>query len=292
VRGANVLMVWNTHHRNVTVHKFCQEFLSMTIGKDEDGNERVYAGDTNGFVWILDVGDADGVGSPGQTGTVSGTITDAGIDPSLGASYIEDETATFISGGLPGLAGLSGVAGLSAAFAGDDLGLAGVCVFFRAPGADPDDEWDSRLIYAATPTRLFVTPPLDVGTDLTGYDYMIGPIDFRAEFKPTNYGDDDMLKRDWRQIITYEPEDVTSTIRVQLIPDLQNSDDDEGNVVNEAGETGQGRTFDLNYSRGRQLRPVGRNLYNYEQIVITNFAPNQPVRILNHTIASAPHTSK
>jgi hypothetical protein len=291
-RGANVLMVWDTHLRNVTVHKFCQEFLSMTVGKDEDGNERVYVGDTNGFVWILDVGDADGVGSPGQTGTVSGTITFGGIDPALGASVIEDETATFIVGGLPGLAGLSGVPGLSAAFNGDDLGLAGVCVFFRARDAAPDDPWDSRLVYAATAERLFVTPPLDANTDITGYDYMIGPIDFRAEFKPTSYGDDDALKRNWRQIITYEPEDVTSTIRVQLVPDFQGEDDEEGSVVDAEGEVGAGRTFDLSYSRGRQLRPTGRRLYNYEQLIITNFAPNQPVRLLNHQMAVAPHTSK
>lgn len=291
-RGANVLMVWDTHLRNVTVHKFCQEFLSMTVGKDEDGNERVYVGDTNGFVWILDVGDADGVGSPGQTGTVSGTITFGGIDPALGASVIEDETATFIVGGLPGLAGLSGVPGLSAAFNGDDLGLAGVCVFFRARDAAPDDPWDSRLVYAATTERLFVTPPLDANTDITGYDYMIGPIDFRAEFKPTSYGDDDALKRNWRQIITYEPEDVTSTIRVQLVPDFQGEDDEEGSVVDAEGEVGAGRTFDLSYSRGRQLRPTGRRLYNYEQLIITNFAPNQPVRILQHLLAVDPHTSK
>lgn len=292
VRGANVLMVWDTHLRNVTVHKFCQEFLSMTVGKDTDGNQRVYVGDTNGFVWILDVGDADGVGSPGQTGTVRGTITAAGIDPALGASFIEDDTATFIDGGLPGLAGLSGVAGLSAAFAGDDLGLAGVCVFFRRSDAAPDDEWDSRLIYAATTERLFVTPPLDAGTNLVGYDYMIGPIDFRAEFKPSSYGDDDTLKRGWRQILTYEPEDVSSVVRVQIIPDFQNSDDDGEAVVDDDGETGNGRQFDLSYSRGRQVHPLGRRIYNYEQVILTNFAPNEPVRVLNHILGIDPHTSK
>jgi hypothetical protein len=291
-RGANMLMVWDTHLRNITVHFFCQEFLSLAVGKDTDGNERVYAGDANGFVWILDAGDADGVGTPGQTGTVTGTITAAGIDPALGAGYIEDSTATFISGGLPGLAGLSGVAGLSAAFSGDDLGLAGVCVFFRRSDADPDDPWTSRFVYAATPTRLFVTPPLPTGEDLVGYDYMVGPIDFRAEFKPTSYGDDDVLKRDWRQIVVHNPEDVSSVIRVELRPDFQLSDDEEGTIVNEAGETGEGRTFDMNFSRGRQVRPVGRRIFNFEQVIITNFAPNSPVRLLNHILATAAHTSK
>lgn len=291
-RGANLLMVWDTQLRNITVHKFCQEFLSMTVGKDADGNERVYAGDANGFVWILDVGAADGVGSPGVTGTVHGTFTSGGIDTDLGASFLEDSAASFITGGLPGLAGLSGVAGLSAAFPGDDLGLAGVCVFFRSADAGIDDPWESRFIYASTEKRLFITPPLPLNTDLTGYEYWIGPIDFRAEFKPTSYGDDDSLKRNWRQILTHVPEDVSSVLRVQIIPDFQFSDDEEGAVTNTAGETGGGREFDMNFERGRQTHPVGRSLYNFEQIILTNFATNQPITILNHYLGVDPHTSK
>lgn len=293
LRGANMLMVWDTHLRNITVHRFCQEFLSMEIGKDSDGNQRVYIGDSQGFVWILDIGHADGVGYPGQTGTVTGTITAAGIDPALGASYIEDSSASFLTGGLPGLAGLSGVAGLSAAFGGDDLGLAGVCVFFRAQGAALDAVWESRTIYAATQTRLYVTPPFtSANAGLDGYDYMIGPIDFRAEFKPTNFGDDDSLKRNWRQIVVHEPEEVSSEIRVELRPDFQLSDDEELSVVGEDGETGAGRVFNLNFAKGRQVQPVGRRLYDFEQVVITNFAPNSPVRLINHVMAAAPHTSK
>jgi hypothetical protein len=291
VRGANLLMVWDTQLRNVTVWKFCQEFLAMTVGKDSDGNERVYLGDTNGFVWLLDIGDSDGVGSPGQTGTTSGVITDAGID-SLGASFIEDTTASFIEGGLPALAGLSGVAGLSAAFAGDDLGLAGACVFYRASDAAPDDPWESRTIFAATQTKLYVTPSFTTDAPPQGYDYLIGAIDFRAEFKPTNFGDDDLLKRPWRQCIVHEPETVTSLVRVELIPDFQNSDDEEGSVVDAQGQIGQGRVFDMNFSKGRQLQPVGRQLYNFEQIVLTNFAPESPIRLLNHLMMVDAHTSK
>lgn len=291
-RGANLLMVWDTHLRNITVHEFCQEFLSMTVGKDTDGNERVYVGDTNGFVWILDVGDADGVGTPGRTGTVHGFFTSGGIDPVLGAGFLEDSAASFITGGLPGLAGLSGTPGLSAAFAGDDLGLAGVCVYFRPADSLPDEPWETRYVYASTEQRLFVTPPLPTGADLTGYEYWIGAIDFRAEFKPTSYGDDDTLKRNWRQIITHDPEVVTSLVRVEIRPDFQESDDEELTVVNEDGEVGAGRTFNMNFARGRQIRPVGRRIYNFEQVVITNFGTNQPVSILNHYLGVDPHTSK
>lgn len=264
----------------------------MTVGKDSDGNERVYLGDTNGFVWIFDIGDNDGVGRPGNTGTVRGTITDAGVDLTLGVSYIEDSTASFIEGGLPGLAGLSGVPGLSGAFDGADLGLAGVCVFYRARDAAPDDPWEQRVVFAATPTRLFVTPSFTTDAPPAGWDYMLAPIDFMAKFKPTNFGDDDTLKRSWRQVLVHEPEMVSSIVRVQLIPDFQESDDDEGSIVAPDGTTGSGHTFDLSYPRGRQVRPVPRRLYNFEQVVLSNFAPEQPVRILNHLLMVDPHTSK
>lgn len=289
-RGANLLLVWDTVLRNITLHKFCQEFLSLEVAKDSDGNERVYAGDANGFVWILDIGDSDGVGFPGATGTVVGTVSGNGIDPLTGASYIDDLSATFIDGGLPGLAGLSGEAGLSGAFGGDDLGLAGVCLYLRQPNAAPDDLWTVRTIFAATTTRLFITPALT--EDVTGWDYMIGAIDFRAEFKPTNFGTDDMLKRDWRQAITHEPENVSTELRVQLIPDFQNVDEDAGSLVDEDGLVGAGRTFDLSFSKGRQTRPVGRVIYNFEQVVLTNFAPESPVRLLNHLIMLQPRNSK
>ena len=292
VRGANLMMVWDTQLRNITVYTFCQEFLSMTIGKDSDGNERVVLGDANGFVWYFDIGGNDGVGTPGATGTVTGNVTAAGIDPALGASYIEDSTASFLEGGLPGLAGLSGVAGLSGAFDGSDLALAGVCVFYRRKDAAPDDPWSQRVVYAATATRLFVTPSFTDDAPTDEFEYMLGPIDFLAKFKPTNYGDDDVLKRNWRQALVYEPAAVTSIVRVQLIPDFQNSDDEEGSVVAPDGTVGQGHTFDLSYSRGRQVRPVGRNLYNFEQVVLSNFAPDQPVAILNHLLMLDPHTSK
>jgi hypothetical protein len=292
VRGANLMMVWDTQLQNITVYTFCQEFLSMTLGKDSDGNERVYLGDANGLVWTFDVGDNDGAGTPGATGTVRGNITAAGIDPALGASYIEDDTASFIEGGLPGLAGLSGVPGLSGAFDGTDLGLAGVCAFFRRRGADPDDAWDRRVVYAATPTRLFVTPAFTDDAPTDEFEYMLGPIDWLAKFKPTNFGDDDTLKRDWRQVIVHEPEMVTSIVRVQLVPDFQLSDDEEDTVVAPDGSTGQGRTFDMAFPKGRQVQPVGRRLYNFEQVILSNFAPEQPIRILNHLLMVDPHTSK
>jgi hypothetical protein len=292
VRGANLLMVWDSQLHNITVYKFCQEFLSMTVGKDSDGNQRVYLGDANGFVWLLDIGDSDGVGYPGATGTVQGTVTAAGIDPVFGVAFIEDDNASFIIGGLPGLAGLSGVAGLSAAFDGTDLGLAGVCIFWRSADAAVDDPWSSRVVFAATEKKLFVTPSFVNDAPAVGDEYMIGPIELLAEFKPTNYGDDDTLKRNWRHALTYVPEASRSVVRIRLLPDFQEEDEEEDVIVDPQGNIGQGFTVDLSFPKGRQTLPTGRKLYNYEQVVISQFAPEAPVRILNHVIMVAPHTSK
>src|SRR5690606_28228332 len=111
--------------------------------------------------------------------------------------YLKATTGGFITGGLPGLAGLSGVDGLSGAFGGDDLGVAGVCVFVRPADAAYDDPWTKRVVYAATDDTLYVTPPWGSEKPLSGYEFMLGPIELDLLFKPQNYGTDDILKRDW-----------------------------------------------------------------------------------------------
>lgn len=292
-RGANVMLVWDTSLDNITLFEFCQEFQSMVVAKDADGNQRVYLGDVNGFVWMFDVGDTDGVGFPNATGTVRGTVSEAGIE--LGASFLEDSDATFITGGLPQLAALSGVQGLTPAFGfspdeSGELGIAGVCIYTRAADAELDDPWVQRTVYAATETRLYVTPSWGAETPDEGYEYMLGPIEFAAVFKPTNFGTDDSQKRDWKQVLTFVPQAVSSQVRVELLPDFANVDDEELTVKDAEGEVGAGRTFDLSEQRGRIKRPVGRRVYNFMQIRMRNFAPDEPVEILNHALLSNPRT--
>jgi hypothetical protein len=285
-RGCNLMLVWDVKLRNVTLLEFCQEFQSMVVGKDSDGNERVYMGDTNGFVWIYDIGGNDGAGFPNATGTLRGTVTASGVDE-FGASFFDDETATFLAGGLPGLAGLSGVQGLSGAVDDGDLGLAGICVFWRAAGADPDVPWQQRVIFASTPTRIYVTPSW-VTAPTEGDEYMIGPIEFRAVFKIKNYGQDDDLKRQWSHILVHEPETVASELRVELRPDFDEEDPGEPFLLDAEGEPVAVRTFDLSFSRGRQTGPTGRELFNFLQVVMSNFAPEEPIRVLNHDIRVTP----
>lgn len=295
-RGCNLMIVWDTKLSNITILKFCQEFQSMVVGKDTDGNERVYMGDVNGFVWLFDIGTNDGVGVPNATGTVRGTVTSAGVEVGgSGASFMEDSAASFITGGLPELAGLSGTVGLSGAVADGDLGIAGACVWIRPPGAALDDPYQVRTIYAATPTKLFVTPNWDEDTPVEGSEYMLGPIEFKCVFKPNNYGTDDVLKRPWGQVLTYKPEVISSQVRVEILPDFSQIDEEELTVLNEIdGEivTGAGRIFDMSFPRGRQTRPIGREIFNYEAIRITNVAPDEPVSIINHVIRATPKISK
>jgi hypothetical protein len=292
-RGANLMLVWDVKLRNITLLEFCQEFMSMVVAKDTDGNERVYLGDTNGFVWIYDIGDNDGVGFPNSVGTVTGTITEAGIEESSGASFLDDATASFIEGGLPALAGLSGVVGLSGAVEEGTLGMAGACIFTRAATSGLDDPWQVRTVYAATKTRLYITPNWGANTPSVGDEYMIGAINFNALFKPKNYGTDDMQKRDWRHCVTHLPEAVATQLRVELLPDFLNSDPEELTIMaGDPPETGGGRIFDLSFSKGRQVAPVGRLIHNYQAVRISNFAPEQPIRLLNHSLMVTPRTSK
>lgn len=297
-RGCNLMLVWDVKLRNITLLKFCQQFLSMTVGKDAAGNERVYLGDANGFVWIYDVGSTDGVGVPNATGTVRGDVSFAGIDSATGASILDDDGASFIPGGIPGLADLSGIAGLSGALGGGDVGLAGVCVYSRRKGAAYDDPWTVRTIYAATEHRLYVTPQWgpDTPFDPTGeveFEYMIGAIELDLLFKPQNYATDDLSKRDWRQILVHEVEAAASRVRIDLLPDFSQIDPDADTVVDsETGETGEGRVFRMDYAKGRQVQPVGRRVHHFMALRMRNFAPEEPVRIINHLLGVTPRVSK
>jgi len=297
-RGCSLMLVWDVKLRNVTLLEFCQEFQSMAVAKDADGNERVYMGDTNGFVWIYDVGDTDGVGFPNATGTVRGDVTFAGLDTATGASVLDASSASFITGGVPGIADLSGIAGLSGSLGGEELGLAGSCVFFRRKNAGYEEPWKSRVIYAATSTRLYVTPQWGADTpfDSTGeaeYEFMIGAIELDLFFKPQNYGLDDTQKRDWRQIVIHEVEDFSSKVRIDLLRDFSSIDIDAETVVDPVTqETGQGRIFRMDSEKGRQIKPIGREVYNHMALRMRNFAPEEPVRIINHALCVTPRSSK
>lgn len=292
-RGCDVMVVWDVKLNNITLLEFCQQFLSMAVAKDADGNERVYLGDVDGFVWIFDIGHTDGVGVPNATGTVRGTVTGAGTDDIAGAAFLDDSAASFLEGGLPGAGSLSGVVGLSGAFSGfgGELGLAGVCLYTRAADAAYDDPWTVRKVFAATQHRLYLTPSWDADQPAVGDDYMLGAIEFDCLFKPQNYGTDDMTKRDWRQVIVHEVEEAASSVRVDLLPDFQLSDPEADTVVTD-GETGGGRTFLMDYSKGRQVRPVGRLVHSFMAVRIRNFAPEEPVRIINHLLAVEARDSK
>lgn len=271
-RGCNLMLVWDTKLGNITLLEFCQQFQSMVVAKDSEGNEVVYLGDTNGFVWVFDVGLTDGVGTPNATGTVRGTITDTAVDTLSGASYIEDSSASFIEGGLPLFPGLS-------ASTNEGLGLAGVCVYWRA---SPDDEWQQATVWASTPTRLYVTPSFTTLPTI-GSEYMLGPIAFECVFKPTEFGVPDGEFRNWRHVVIHDPEDRSAILEIEILQDFSQVDVEADTVTNPDGEISR-RTFDMSYPRGRQSRPIGRSIYSFLGFRMTNFAPEEPIRLLNHII--------
>ncbi len=284
-RGANLMVVWDVSLRNITLFEFCQEFVSIEVGKDADGNQRVYLGDASGFVWLFDIGTNDGVGYPNSTGTVSGTVTRAGVDDN-GASFFDDDNASFIIGGLPELAGgISGV-GLSGLDGDSQLGLAGVCLFFRE---NENDEWKRRQIFLSNGTRIWVTPSWGADQPDEGWEYMLGPIEFNASFKPTDYGTADFEKRPWRHAIEYDPQQVGTQLQVELLFDFESVDPVSGTQLEDGRKA---RVFDLSLSRGKQVEPVERTIDNFLQVKLRNFAPDQPVRLLNHYLMITPKVSR
>jgi len=120
---------------------------------------------------------------------------------------------------------------------------------------------------------------------------MLGPISFEALFKVTDFSTVDTKLKDWRQILVHEVEEFASELAVELRPDFQLSDPGDGTIVGPDGELG-GRRFVLDYSRGRQVQPVGRDVHSHMQIRFSNFAPEQPIRILNHALAVEPQAGK
>lgn len=172
------------------------------------------------------------------------------------------------------------------------MGLAGACVFTRPADSPLDTPWKHRTIFASNSTTLFVSPSWGEDQPAANAEYMIGPIEFLAEFKPRNYDTDDFQKRDWQQIVTHVPETIASKVRVELIPDLQNSDPEEGTVTDADGAVGKGREFSMDWTYGRQIAPVGRLIHNFQQVRLRNFAPEEPVQILNQTLRITPKTSR
>lgn len=284
-RGCNLMLCWNVKDRNITLFEFCQEFQSMALAKDEDGNQIVYLGDVNGFVWAFDVGFTDGIGTPGATGTLRGTLTGGGVDAETALSYAEDSSATFIQGGLLSLAdGISGViGGLTPALAGG-LGMAGACIAVRRSRSDP---WVTRTIWLSTENRIYVSPSWDsTYTPEAGWEYMLGAIFFEAVFKPQNYGTDDYTKRNWKQVLIHEPESINSELMVELLPDFSDVDQFEGDIIsNDAGDL-EGRTFLMDQKFGKQVRRIEKVVHTYLGVRMTNFAPEEPIRIINHAITT------
>lgn len=284
-RGANVMVCWDVSLRNITIFEFCQEFVSIEVAKDASGNQRVYLGDDSGFVWMFDIGTNDGVGYPNSTGTVRGTVTRAGVD-SLGASFFDDDTASFLVGGVPELAGGISGPGLSGLDGDSNLGLAGACVYVRANENDP---WKQRKVFVSNGTRVWVTPSWGADLPARGWQYMLGPIEFFVSFKPTNFGTSDFPKRSWRHAVEYVPQAVASQLQIELLTDFEESDPVSGQQIEEGRKA---RVFDMSHATGKQVEPVEREIHHYMQVRLRNFAPDEPIKLLNHILMQTPKLSR
>lgn len=278
-RGFDLVIVWDYKEQTIFLYEFCNQFLSMVLGKDTDGNQRIYMGDDKGFLWVADTGLTDGAGTPGDTGTLRGvtaTVPDT-------FSFTDPE-ATFLEGGIPVLGDFSGEQGFSPFLDEDPLGLAGVCVYFRNPG---ETEWTQRVIWAALKQRIFFTPPyaaLEVGAE-----YMIAPIDFLAEFKPWNLGSNQMVKRAIDLFVIHEPEDFDSRLQVEFLADFEDTDRSADGVESDDSGVAGDRLFRMSHKTGKQRMSLGRLVHTFQQLRLSNFAPEEPIRILNVVPTIARH---
>jgi hypothetical protein len=270
-RGFDLVIVWDYKEQTIFCYEFCNQFLSMVVGKDTAGNQKVYLGDDKGFLWVADTGFTDGAGLPGATGTLRGTV-----ETVVDTFTFEDSKATFIEGGVPVLGDFSGEEGITPLWDEDPLGLAGVCIFFRNPG---ETEWVTRKIWLSSKQRIFFTPPMD--DLLAGAEYMIAPIDFLAEFKPWNLGSDKEVKRAVDLFVIHEPEDFDSRLRVEFLADFEDEDRAEGAVQSDDSGVAGSRVFTLSHRSGKQKMALGRIVHTFQNLRLTNFAPEEPVRILN-----------
>lgn len=279
-RGFDCIVVWDYKENTTTLYEFCNQFVSMVVAKDSEGNPKVYLGDDKGFVWVADTGHSDGVGTPGNTGTVAGTSTEESSD----TFSLTDSNATFIEGGIPGLGGLSGVAGLSPFEDNEPLGLAGSCVYFEDPDGDFEaadgSKWIKRVLWAATKQKLYYTPPS--ATPLPeGTRYVIGAINWFATFKPTSLQKDSSIKRTVDLFVVHVPEEFDSQVKIECFPDFATEDEREGAILSTDDATPNGRTVLMSNPKGSQIVPLGRIVSRYMGYRLSNFAPEQPIRLLN-----------
>ncbi len=278
-RGFDVIIVWDYKEDTVTLYEFCNQFLSMVVAKDQAGNPKVYLGDDKGFVWVADTGFADGVGAPNNTGTVEGATTLAADTFSF-----DDSSATFVEGGLPGLGGLSGAAGLSPFLDQTPLGMAGACVYFADPNgsftAADGSTWDQRTVWASTKQRVYFTPPMTTPVAV-GTRYKLGPINWYATIKPTNLGIDSEVKRTIDLYLIHAVEEFASQVKIECFPDFASADERAGAILSDDSGIPGDRILSMDSAKGRQNISLGRIIYAYMGYKLSNFAAEQPIRILN-----------
>jgi len=278
-RGFDVIIVWDYKEDTVTLYEFCNQFLSMVVAKDSEGNPKVYLGDDKGFTWVADTGHSDGVGTPGNTGTVQGVVTSSDDTFSF-----NDANATFVEGGIPGLGGLSGVAGLSPFLDQEPLGAAGACVYFRDPDglfvAADGSTWDQRTVWASTRQKVFYTPPSAAPLP-AGTEYMLGPINWYAMFKPSSLGKDSVTKRTIDLFVVHVPEEFDSSVKIEILSDFSAVDERAGAIMSDDSSAPGDRRMLMSNPKGRQLATIGAVIYAYIGYRLSNFAPEQPIRIIN-----------
>jgi len=222
-----------------SIYKFDKEFVSAGVERHVDTTsttnypEYAVLGDKDGFLWSFGIGDADGP----DTGTVSGTVTDAASSP----EYLTDTNATFDTNGL---------------------GLAGIMVTIKRA---TDGTEQTKLIGANTADTLYPNEAFD-WVPVAGDTYQIGRIEAYYETGFNSLGGDAGTKGLHRLITTHKVE-TTGNLTQKVYADFSETPID---ITNE------GATIDLSTSTGRSSTLLSTKRCWYAKVRYENDEPNQP----------------
>ena len=234
-----------------SIYSFSKEFTSASIERHKITEDSVVnfeeypvLGDPDGYTWSYGIGDADGP----ESGTISGTITDAGTSP----QFIEDSTASFYT---------------------DDIGLEGMMVTIRRTS---DESTQTKLIASNTGDRLYLAQEFG-WIPSAGDTFWIGGIDAYYETPWSSLGGDWGLKK-LHSIVSTHKVESTGNLTVEVFKDFS-STAQERDV--------EGETIDLSNSTGRGVSRLSGYKGHHFKMKYSNNQPNQPFTLKNATLITS-----
>ena len=206
---------------------------TATIGDTTSHEKYPVLGDADGYTWSFGSGNADGP----ESGTVSGTVTDAASSP----NYLEDTSAAMYTTGLA---------------------LAGMYLKVRRQS---DGTEQTKRIETNSETRIYPTADWD-WLPVAGDTWWVGGIESRYETAWSSLGGHYGRHKLYSVIGTYSPES-SGSLSVSVYQDFSST---------AVATDNEGTTFDLSESTGRGRIKLSGSTGHYTKVRFHNYLPDQP----------------